>query len=251
MPISPPLNDDHALFLDFDGTLVDIAPSPDRIVVDPALTDALARLSERLGGALAIISGRPIAELDRWLLPLKLPAAGIHGAERRRAGGEVQRLPTGALAAVGARAEVLAAAHPGVRVERKGAAVAVHYREAPQWEGVCRDTLARAVAEAPGLQLLDGKMVLEVLPLGVSKGHAIEAFLAEPPFAGRQAIFLGDDVTDEAGFEAVQRRGGVAVKVGPGPTIATQRIEGAAAVRRWLLAAAHPPKDITHHAASA
>jgi trehalose 6-phosphate phosphatase len=111
--------------------------------------------------------------------------------------------------------------------------------------------LQRALADAPQLQLLDGKMVLEVLPHGVSKGHAIEAFLAEPPFAGRQAIFLGDDVTDEAGFAVVQHRGGVAVKVGAGPTIAAQRIEGAAAVRHWLLAAAHPPKDTTHHAASA
>ncbi|MED5619426.1 trehalose-phosphatase [Ideonella sp. BN130291] len=251
MPISPPLNDDHALFLDFDGTLVDIAPSPDRIVVDPALTHALARLSERLGGALAIISGRPIAELDRWLAPLTLPAAGIHGAERRRAAGTVERLPTTALDAIATRAEALAATHPGLRVERKGAAVALHYREAPQWEAACREAITQALAGAPGLQLLDGKMVLEVLPRGVSKGHAIEAFLAEPPFAGRQPLFLGDDVTDEAGFEVVQRLGGVAVKVGPGPTIAAQRIDGAAAVRRWLLAAAHPPKDITHHAASA
>ena len=251
MPNPPPLADDLALFLDFDGSLVDLAPSPDRIVVDPDLTGALVALCRRLGGALAIVSGRPLDDLDRWLSPLRLAAAGIHGAERRRADGQVIRLPTGELDQVTRVAEALAAAHPGLLVERKGLAVALHYRLAPACEAMCRDAMVEAVEHAPGLHLLHGKMVLEVLPRGVSKGHAIEQFLAEPPFAGRRPLFLGDDVTDEAGFEAVQRLGGLAVKVGAGHSVARLRVDGAPDVRRWLIDEAFPPEENTPHAESA
>jgi trehalose 6-phosphate phosphatase len=251
MPLTSPLTSGQALFLDFDGTLVDLAPRPDAIVVEPALTASLRRLHERLGGALALISGRSIDDLDRWLQPLVLPAAGVHGAERRGAGGVVTTAALPSLESVAACARRLAQAHAGVRVERKAAAVALHYREAPGAEAACVEAFSAAVAEAPGLRLLHGKMVLEALPLGVSKGHAVEAFLAEPPFLGRQPVFIGDDVTDEAGFDVVQRRGGIAVKVGPGPTIATERLAGAAEVRQWLAAQAMKDPRKEPHAARA
>jgi trehalose 6-phosphate phosphatase len=135
-------------------------------------------------------------------------------------------------------AEALATGLPGVRVERKPNAVALHYRQAPEHAPACRQALRRVLARHPALKLMEGKMVLEVLPRDIGKGHAIEAFLAEPPFAGRRPVFVGDDVTDEAGFEAVLRLGGVAIKVGPGSSLAEQRLDSAAAVRRWLLAQA-------------
>src|SRR5688572_16515775 len=220
----PHLDTRSALFLDFDGTLVDIAPAPDRVVVEPGLVDALGSLAHCMGGALGIVSGRPIAEVDRWLHPLVLPVAGIHGAERRRADGSLERIALAGLGEVAAAAERVAAQHPGLRVERKGVAVALHYRLAPEQEAQCLAAMADAVSRDPSLHLMRGKMVVEVLPNGVSKGHAIDAFLAEPPFAGRRPVFLGDDVTDEHGFAAVQRLGGQAVKVGPGETVAALRL---------------------------
>lgn len=234
----PPLRPEQALFLDFDGTLVDIAPSPERIVVEPALVHSLRRLQRRQGGAVAIVSGRPVAEIDRWLAPLVLPVAGVHGAERRCADGSVQRHGDGAIQQVLAAAEGLVRGHQGVWVERKSAAVAVHFRDAPQAEAACRRALAAVVAELPSLVLLAGKCVFEVLPADVSKGRALAAFMAEPPFAGRQPVFVGDDVTDEAGFVETRRHGGVAVKVGAGETAAGHRLRSADDVRRWLREAA-------------
>lgn len=234
----PPLRPEQALFLDFDGTLVDLAPSPERIVVEPGLVRALQMLQQDLQGAVAIISGRPIAEIDRWLSPLKLPVAGVHGAERRRADGLVQRRGDGALQQVLAVAERLAQQHAGVWVERKSAAVALHYRDAPQAGPVCRQALVAALADLPSMTLLPGKCVFEVLPTGVSKGHALAHYMAEAPFAGRQPVFIGDDVTDEAGFIEMPQWGGLAVKVGPGDTAAPYRLGSAEDVRRWLRAAA-------------
>jgi trehalose 6-phosphate phosphatase len=186
----------------------------------------------------AIVSGRPIMGIDRWMAPLELPVAGIHGAERRRADGEVDRMPLAPLHSAVTTAERLAAQHPGLRVERKGLAVALHYRQAPDLEAMCRSAMAQAVADEPSLHLLHGKKVIEVLPRGVSKGQAIEAFLREPPFAGRHPIFIGDDVTDEDGFAVVQRAGGVSIKVGEGHSVAAYRLGSAAGVRHWLHAAA-------------
>lgn len=248
----PRLDSASALFLDFDGTLVDIAPAPDRVVVEPGLVASLGSLARCMGGALGIVSGRPIAEVDRWLAPLQLPVAGIHGAERRSADGAVRRIALSGLDAVAEAAERVATLHPGLRVERKGVAVALHYRLAPQHEADCLAAMADAVSRDPGLHLMRGKMVVEVLPNGVSKGHAIDAFLAEPPFAGRRPVFLGDDVTDEHGFAAVQRLGGEAVKVGPGDTIAALRLGSPDNVRRWLHDACHLLcKGNNHHVASA
>lgn len=223
-----------ALFLDFDGTLVDIAPQPEAVVVPAGLRDTLERLHQYLGGAAAVISGRPIEQIDSFLLPLVLPAAGVHGAERRNAGGELVLLSTHPLELVEAAAGELAAQHPELRIENKRGSIAVHYRQAPQLEALCVQTIQAAVEQSPGLTLLHGKMVVEAKPGGASKGRAIEAFMQEPPFKGRTPVFIGDDITDEVGFSTVQRLGGMGIKVGEGPSVAWQRMASPAAMRDEL-----------------
>jgi trehalose 6-phosphate phosphatase len=227
-----------ALFLDFDGTLVDIAPRPEAVRVPSELIERLSAVQELLGGALAVISGRPIEQIDQFLRPLRLPAAGVHGAERRGADGLIQLLDTHPLDQVDAAARTLAARHPGLQLENKRGSLALHYRQAPHLEQLCLDTMQAAVDASPGLVLLRGKMVAEAKPGGASKGHAIEAFMAEAPFRGRRPVFIGDDVTDEAGFAAVQRLGGLGVKVGEGETAAQHRLPDPQAL--WqLLRTAH------------
>ncbi len=236
MNLSAYLQPDCALFLDFDGTLVDIAPRPEAVVVPGELIATLQALHTHLNGAVAVISGRPIEQIDALLAPVRLPVAGVHGAERRSANGHLVLVDVPSAARVHAAAQTLARQHPGLRVELKRGSVALHYRQAPALEAVCMAAMRSAVAASPGLTLLRGKMVLEAKPGGVSKGHAIEAFLDEPPFKGRTPIFIGDDVTDEAGFDAVQRLGGVAVKVGEGATVATHRMAHPSEMREQLRA---------------
>ena len=226
-----------ALFLDFDGSLVDLAPQPEAVIVPSGLVGTLTALSSYLGGALALISGRPIEQIDAFLAPLKLPAAGVHGAERRDAHGTMSLLNTHSLRQVEEAALALAAEHPQLRVENKRGSIALHYRQAPRLEAVCLQAMQAAVEESPGLTLLRGKMVVEAKPGGASKGHAIEAFLREPPFAGRTPVFVGDDATDEVGFSTVQRLQGMGVKIGEGSTVAWQRLESPAALRYQLQAA--------------
>lgn len=226
-----------ALFLDFDGTLVDIAPQPDAVIVPSGLVGTLTALNQYLGGALALISGRPIDQIDAFLSPLRLPAAGVHGAERRGADGEITLLSTHPLQRVEDAAFSLAARHPPLRVENKRGSVALHYRQAPELEQECLRAMQAAVEESPGLTLLHGKMVFEAKPGGASKGHAIEAFMQEPPFAGRSPVFVGDDFTDEVGFATVQRLKGLGVKVGEGASVAWQRLDSPAMFRYQLQAA--------------
>ena len=223
-----------ALFLDFDGTLVDIAPRPEAVVVPEGLLDTLRGLEDYLGGAVAVVSGRPIAQIDGFLHPLRLPAAGVHGAERRRADGSLSFLDTPALDRVEAAAQQLAREHEGLLVERKRGSLALHYRQAPALEALCLAVMEDAVQASEGLALLRGKMVVEAKPSGVSKGHAIEAFLQEPPFAGRTPVFIGDDVTDEVGFATVQRLGGLGVKVGEGASVASHRMANPVVMREEL-----------------
>jgi trehalose 6-phosphate phosphatase len=226
------LRPDCALFLDFDGTLVDIAAEPDAVVVPSSLVPALSALQRYLGGAVAVVSGRPIREIDQFLSPIRLPVAGVHGAERRTAVGALERARALPLATVEQAARALAARHAGLLVEHKQSSIALHYRQAPHLEAECLDAMQSAVDRSPGLTLLRGKMVAEAKPAEASKGGAIEAFLREAPFAGRTPVFIGDDVTDEAGFAAVQRLGGLGVKVGDGPTVAWQRLPTPADLRR-------------------
>jgi trehalose 6-phosphate phosphatase len=226
-----------ALFLDFDGTLVDLAAQPEAVIVPSGLVDTLGALDKYLGGAIALISGRPIEQVDAFLRPLQLPVAGVHGTERRGRDGTVTLLSTHPLQLVEESALALAAQHPQLRVENKRGSIALHYRQAPELEALCLQAMQSAVEESPGLTLLRGKMVVEAKPGGASKGHAIEAFLKEPPFAGRMPVFVGDDFTDEVGFSTVQRMRGLGVKVGEGASVAWHRLESPASLRNELQAA--------------
>lgn len=228
-----------ALFLDFDGTLVDIAERPESVWVDPALGPTLARLRNHLGGALALVSGRAIATLDAFLAPHRFDAAGLHGIERRlgdrlhpcrpedhpdlRAG--IERLHQDLDGA------------SGVLIEDKGCSVAVHWRMAPdeadRAERMVGDLAARL---GSGYRLQFGKAVAEIVPAQSGKGTAILRFLDEAPYAGRRPVFIGDDLTDEHGFAAVNARGGLSVRIGAGPTQARLRVNTPARLRERLAA---------------
>lgn len=236
MQTPPPLlGRDAALFLDFDGTLVAIADTPEAVQVPDTLVELLRDLHRALGGAVAVVSGRQIDNLDRFLQPLRLAAAGEHGVERRDAKGHLHEQPAIDLGPALGAANTLAAHHAGLLVERKQAAIALHYRLAPELETLCRERMAEAIGDQPLLELLHGKCVVEVKPAGVNKGLAIEAFLREAPFAERRPVFLGDDVTDESGFAAVQSHShGIGIKVGPGRTHAEHHLADPPAVLRWL-----------------
>lgn len=224
-----------ALFLDFDGTLVDLAPQPDGVVLAPDLTVLLQQLQEALDGALAIVSGRPLEQLDAYLAPLLLPAAGVHGLERRDADGLLTALPAPDTQRLMERLAALVARHAGLLLEPKRGALALHYRLAPHLEQACIEAMNHAVTRVPGFNVLRGKMVVEAKAAAVNKGDAIAAFMREPPFAGRRPVFAGDDVTDEAGFAWVQSEGkGVGVKIGNGPSLAQLQLDNPAALHQWL-----------------
>jgi len=235
MMAEPPLPDEtSALFFDLDGTLIDIAEHPQAVTVPTLLAPALAALVEALDGAVAILSGRPVDELDALLQPPMRCVAGVHGAQWRGTRGLREGRGQPGLAEVTRAATALALAHPALHLEHKPGAVALHYRRAPELASVCIETVCAAVARAPDMEVQLGKMVVEAKPRGASKGEALLAFLAEPPFDGRRPWHFGDDRTDEAAFEVVRARGGVAVKVGEGASAADHRLADPAAVRVWL-----------------
>jgi trehalose 6-phosphate phosphatase len=223
-----------ALFLDFDGTLADLAPQPEAVTVADGLVPLLQALSGHVDGALAIVSGRRLSDLDGFLQPIKFPCAAEHGAERRLADGELIGMAPPDLRHAIEAASALALRHDALRVEIKHAAVALHYRHAPELEMLCREIMAAAVSASTGVELLSGKYVFEIKPAGVSKGTAIATFMRQAPFAGRVPLFAGDDVTDEAGFSAVQALGGFGIKVGEGETVAHYCCPSPAALRQWL-----------------
>jgi len=233
----PRIAADTALFLDFDGTLVELASQPEAVIIPPLLTGTLATLYGQLGGALALVSGRRLLDLDRFLAPLQLPVAVEHGAQRRNVEGLMISAPSTDLRQVLKAAEELAAQHPGLKLEHKNLALSLHYRHAPELEALCLQVMREAVAKSSGLQLMQGKCVIDLKPTGVSKGRAIAAFMDEAPFAGRVPVFAGDDVTDEDGFDEVQRMGGYAVKVGPGPSTARHRCASVSELALWLQSA--------------
>jgi len=234
-PPPPPVADRTSLFLDLDGVLAPIAPVPDAVGPDPARTRLLRRLVGALDGRVAVLSGRSIAEVDRICEAAVTAVAGVHGLERRRRDGAVIRGPLHpGLAAADDALEAFAAAHAGVRLERKRGALALHYRQAPQVETAAGD-LARAQAERHGLGLQPGKMVFELKSPGADKGVALSQFQAEAPFAGRAPIAVGDDLTDEHAFAAANRCGGYGVLVGPRRTTAARyRLDDVEAVFAWL-----------------
>lgn len=233
----PPLAADWAIFLDIDGTLLEHADRPDSVRIGEPVFRLLEALRRGTSGALALISGRAVADIDRLFAPLRLPAAGQHGVERRDAAGRMHghRLPAETLRRAAARIREFAARHEGLLFEDKGHNLALHFRLAPQFAGAAQSALREAAAQLGGeFEVLEGKMVVELKPSGRHKGVAIEEFMGEAPFAGRTPVFIGDDHTDEFGFGVVNRLGGHAVKVGPGASAARHRIADAAAVRAWL-----------------
>jgi len=243
--VPPPLDRASALLIDVDGTLLEIAPHPDRVEVPPGLPRLLERLASERDGALALVSGRPIADLDRLFRPWHGAAAGLHGIERRRPDGT--RVESGASPADAAAAAALdrlrpklqALAHrwPGVWLEDKGRTLALHYRAVPERGAEIRDRAERLLREqGDRLRLIAGKMVVEFQPRHHGKGGAIAAFMAESPFRGRMPVFLGDDTTDEEGFAEVNRRGGVSIRVGAplATSAAAYRLPSVAAARDWL-----------------
>lgn len=238
----PTLSASAALFVDFDGTLVPIAPRPQDVRVPAWVLPALDALAQGLGGALAIVSGRPIAQLDAFLAPLRLPTAGAHGAERRGAAGSIERHDAEPPVGVVECAAALAARHAGLILEPKPSGLSLHYRARPELESICRDALVAALAAVPGAdatwEWFRGHCVFELKQRRVSKGAAVTAMLAEAPFAGRQPVFVGDDVTDEDGIRAAQRAGGFGVRVGPGESAARYRLADTDAVGAWLGASA-------------
>ncbi len=236
----PPPRDDHsALFLDIDGTLLEIASRPDRVRVPSDMPSLLHDLTWRHGDALALVSGRPLREIDRLLHPWRGAAAGLHGIERRSADGTldstVDPMAAAALDRLRPRLKAFAGIGRGLVLEDKDKTLALHYRGAPEREPEIRICATQMARQESALRLMAGKMVVEFQPRGVNKGMAIAAFLAEPPFVGRPAVFIGDDVTDEDGFAEISRRNGVAIWVGPpAQTRARYALADVRAVHAWL-----------------
>ena len=233
-----PLPPAHAcFFLDVDGTLLDLAARPAEVRMPAGLTGLLRALGAAAGGAVALVSGRTLADLDRLLAPLALAGAGQHGAERRDAAGRVHAAAADPddLESAARRLRGLASRYAGLELEHKGLSLALHWRRAP---GLGEAARAAVLRERAGLgdawRLQEGKMVCEIVLAGHDKGRAVEAFMSEAPFRGRVPVFVGDDLTDEAGFAEVNSRGGLSVKVGPGTTQARHVLADAGAVRDWI-----------------
>ena len=205
-----------ALLLDVDGTIIDIGPSPFEVHVPDALCRSLERLRERSGGALALVSGRPIRDIDRLFSPLKLPAVGGHGAEMRLADGKVIAAVKVLPEKLRKRLALAATPGSGIVLEDKGYSFALHFRKSPQQEPRLRELIVRTRAEFPGeaVEVLPGKAMFEVKRPGVSKGEAVRRLMALAPFAGRTPVFIGDDVTDESVFAALPRLNGKGYSVG-------------------------------------
>src|SRR6266700_4094529 len=218
----PRLPADAGFFLDIDGTLLDIAEKPHLVRIDEDLVGLLPTLRNAAGGALALISGRSIAEIDRLFGTSIFCAAGQHGAERRDFAGKIHkhRVPLAGIRKAQRRLGRMVARHPALVLEDKGMNLALHYRSAPEL--------------GADFEMQAGKMVMEIKPSGKDKGTAIAEFLEEAPFRGRFPVFIGDDLTDEFGFELINRVGGCSVKVGEGGSSAHWRLPGADAVRAWL-----------------
>ena len=228
-----------ALFLDLDGTLAPIAALPEDVGPDRARNSLLRRLSRELEGRLAIVSGRPIDDIDRILDASIVPIAGVHGLERRTGGGRIiSAQPHPELDRVYTALEAFAKERPGLHLEFKMLSVALHYRQAPEAGPEVLD-LARRLAWSTGMKLQEGRMVAELRSPGADKGDTVRAFMAEAPFKDAVPLFVGDDVTDEDGFAAAADLGGAGILVGPQrETRAVSNLADVDAVLRWLADAA-------------
>lgn len=236
----PPASLDWTYFLDVDGTLIDLAATPDAAHVDAALLQLMARLHQASGGAVALVSGRALSDLDQRLGALRLPLAGQHGLERRDAAGRlwIHAAPPAAKHGIKAALAPVLQQHPGLLLEDKGLTLALHYRQAPQLAEFVQRLMAQLATDAgAGLEVQHGKCVAELKPAGIDKGTAVTEYLSESPFKGRRPVFIGDDLNDEHGFAVVNQAGGLSIKVGEGESCARFRLPDVAAVRRWLAGA--------------
>lgn len=232
------LRGDASLFLDFDGTLVEIAETPDAVVVSEQMRAVLLMLFEQLDGRVALISGRPAEQVAALLDRPVLDIVGSHGMEFRWADGRralVERPP--GLAIAGERMRAFASGHPGVFLEEKPLGRALHFRQAPEAGPAC-EALAAELARAHDLHFQPGKMMIEVRAPGGDKGEAVRALMAEPGRASTRPLFMGDDHTDEPGFAAAKALGGAGILVGPPrATAARYRLDGVPEALAWLAAA--------------
>src|ERR1039457_657349 len=240
---APPPSLDWCLFLDVDGTLIELTDTPFDTHASGDLNALLKEGSETLGGAIALVSGRSIEYLDALFDPLRLPAAGLHGVERRKASGGMQgaNFVDTRLDRVRVAVQALASAHRGTFVEDKGRTIAVHFRMAPRHEASIRESLnAIAAPLGSSYHIQEGNMILEIMPCGFNKGAAVKEFMNEPPFSGRRPVFVGDDLTDQGGFRVAEGQGGISIAVGD-RVQGQYRLDDSAAVRRWLrgIAALH------------
>jgi trehalose 6-phosphate phosphatase len=227
-----------AILLDVDGTILDLAPTPREVFVPHALRDTLARLRERTAGGLAFVSGRPVNELDLIFSPLQLPAIGGHGAEIRIASGKMAASPRLPLLDPDVKRQfaAIAEAGPGIILEDKGYSLALHYRLAPDKERLVRESAAKICAALAGtkIELLEGKLVVEIKQSGVTKATAVRELMSYKPFAGRRPIFIGDDVTDFSVFVIIPDYDGISIGVGRKAPGIDFCFEKPADVRRWL-----------------
>lgn len=240
--VPPLVSGNLAFFFDLDGTLAEIKPHPDQVYIPAAVRTLLQKMSVMSDGALALISGRSMAELDKLATPFHFPLAGVHGAERRDINDKthVVTLPAPLVKTLQTELSATLAQLPGTELESKGMAFALHYRQAPEAEEAIFMLAKTMTARYPELALQPGKCVVELKPLGINKGAAIRAFMQESPFKGRTPVFIGDDLTDEAGFKQVNAMGGLTIKVGVGDTVAQHRLANVRMVYHWL-------GKLTHH----
>jgi len=227
-----------ALLLDVDGTILDLAATPRKVRVPPSLRLAMTRLTELSDGAVALVSGRSLNDLDLLFAPLQLPAVGGHGAEFRPfAGGERDiRRHVPLDPALKRRLALVAEIGPGVLIEDKDYSVALHYRLAPELEGAIKTAVAKICAENPSapIETLSGKFVLEIKQSGFNKGTGVRELMRYPPFADRRPIFIGDDVTDESVFEIIAEFDGLAFSVGRMVAGVNGHFDRPESVRGWL-----------------
>jgi trehalose 6-phosphate phosphatase len=234
---APPLLDPvrHALFLDFDGTFVDFAPTPESVRLRLGSRELLERLSLKLNGALALVSGRRVADLDQILSPLELPACGVHGQEFRPAPGDLSIQPASPeFDRARRKLSVLLLPDDPLLVEDKGGALVLHYRQHPEQRARAEALAEAAIVGLDDLYMVEGHMIFEIRQHGITKAVALELFASEPAFRKRLPVFVGDDSTDEDGLRAAERAGGFGVKVGPGATQAAYRLPDVTGVHEWL-----------------